>query len=68
MARHHNILPTLSPEDSTDSAFCIEGVSHQELTEVIANGKANHEEVLDAGQKAEKDVRVGKYTTKRSEC
>ena len=36
----------------------IQGCSRQDLAKVIENGKANHEEVLDAGEKAARQVRV----------
>jgi len=65
---HGKQLPTLSWEGSTDFQNCIEGVSHQEMTNAIAKGKANHEEVLDAGQKAAKDVQVRNYTNQRTKC
>lgn len=38
--------------------MAIQGSSHQALAEAIAKGKATHEEVLDAGQKAATDVQV----------
>lgn len=36
----------------------IQGASRQDLTNVIAKGKANHDEVLYAGEKAAGDVQV----------
>ena len=36
----------------------IRGASRQDLTNAIAKGKANHDEVLDAGEKAAGDVQV----------
>ena len=38
--------------------FEIQGSSHQDLTKAIQKGKANHDEVLDAGEKAAKEVQV----------
>ena len=38
--------------------FQIQGSSHQDLTKAIQKGKANHDEVLDAGEKAAKEVQV----------
>ena len=38
--------------------FEIQGSSHQDLTKAIQKGKANHDEVLDAGGKAAKEVQV----------
>jgi purine-nucleoside phosphorylase len=37
----------------------IQGSSREELTQAIEKGKANHEEVLEAGQNAATDVQVG---------
>lgn len=36
----------------------IQDSRHQDLTEVIGKGKANHDEVLDAGEKAAREVQV----------
>ena len=36
----------------------VQSSSQEALTEMIAKGKANHEEVLDAGRNAAKDVQV----------
>ena len=36
----------------------IQGSSHQDLTKAIQKGKADHNEVLDAGEKAAKEVQV----------
>lgn len=36
----------------------IQGSSHQDLTKAIQKGKANHDEVLDAGEKAARIVQV----------
>ena len=36
----------------------IQGSSHQDLMKVIQRGKANHDEVLDAGDKAAKEVQA----------
>ena len=38
--------------------FQIQGSSHQDLTNAIQKGKANHDEVLDAGEKAALEVQV----------
>ena len=39
----------------------IQDASRQDLTNVIAKGKANHDEVLHAGEKAAGDVQVRRY-------
>ena len=36
----------------------IQGFSRQVLTKTIEQGKANHDEVLDAGEKAAEEIRV----------
>lgn len=36
----------------------IQGLSVEELTEYLSKGKANHEEVLEAGRAAAKDMQV----------
>ena len=36
----------------------IQGSSHQDLTNATRKGKANHDEVLDAGEKAAREVQV----------
>ena len=36
----------------------VQGSSHQDLTKMLSKGKANHQEVLDAGQKAAADIQV----------
>ena len=38
--------------------FEIQCSSHEDLTKAIQKGKANHDEVLDAGEKATKEVQV----------
>lgn len=38
--------------------FEIQGSSHQDLTKALQKGKASHDEVLDAGEKAAKEVQV----------
>jgi len=42
----------------------IQGSNHHELTEMMAKGKADHQEVLDAGAKAAKDMQVRCRQTK----
>lgn len=38
----------------------LEGVEAEQLNEVIGKGKANHQEVIEAGQQAAKDIQVMK--------
>ena len=41
----------------------IQGSSRQDLTKAIEKGKANHEEVLDAGEKAAREVQVQRISS-----
>lgn len=43
----------------------IQDTSHKILTEVMAKGKANHDEVLHAGQEADRDVQVRRKSTNK---
>ena len=43
----------------------IQSSNQQDLIEMIAKGKANHDEVLDAGRKAVEDVQVSRGQTKK---
>ena len=43
----------------------LEGLKEQQLSEVIGKGKANHQEVIEAGQQAAKDMQVIEVSTSR---
>lgn len=51
----NNVVLKAGPRGDDDQT---QALSHRQMTEAVAEGKANHEEVLHASQEAAEDVQV----------